>query len=80
MPHDKQGAKLHVGDAIRFIPINDKTRVEVGRILELTEGDTCSGRAVFISKYEGIKTDYFDARAALLIAGKASTTDKEEAE
>lgn len=78
MPHDRNGALLEVGDVIKVRAMNEKPygAIEVGRIIEMSESQSCSGRFAFIAKYAGVKLDYFNASEALLVmknGGNAGT-------
>lgn len=68
MPHDKNGTLLEIGDVIKAPAMNrgNPANMEVGRILQTSESQTCTGRFAFIA-YEGILTDYFNANDAELV-------------
>ena len=67
MPHDILGRLIEVGDYVKTKPYNYSKVPVVGRVVEMRQGQTCSGDLVFITQFEGNKRDAFGADEAELI-------------
>ncbi len=76
MPHDIKGRLIEVGDFVKTKPYNYSKVKVVGRVVEMREGQTCSGDLVFLSQYDGSKRDAFGADEAELIL-KANGSEPE---
>ncbi|HEU01413.1 hypothetical protein LCGC14_0273160 [marine sediment metagenome] len=74
MPHDCTGKLIKLGDYVQANPMNRTEDFVVGRIVELTESQFCSGQI----RWPGIgqlDQDYFDAKDCTLIL-KGDGSDK----
>ena len=67
MPHDNKGRKIEFGDWIKARPYNfaekkigDKNAPVVGRVVQMREGQTCSGDMIWNS-LDGVRKDSFGA-------------------
>lgn len=73
MPHDLKGRKIEFGDWIKAPPYNyaekrvgDKNAPVVGRVVQMREGQTCSGDFIWHS-LEGTRRDAFGAADAEIV-------------
>jgi len=80
MPHDSKGRKIEFGDWVKAPPYNyaekrsnDKNHPVVGRVVQMREGQTCSGDMVWQS-LEGLRRDAFGADESEIVL-KADGTE-----
>lgn len=78
MPHDKHGKQIEVGDFVKAKPYNYGERKPgesgcvpvVGRVVQMREGQSCSGDFAWLSPWSGLKFDAFGADEAELVLKK----------
>ena len=66
MPHDSRQQLLSPGDYIIFKPLNG-AKLSVGRIINISLSEICSGQALYVADFEGMRSDYFDAKDSVLV-------------
>ena len=91
MPHDRKGRTIEFGDWIKAPPYNyaeyreapeptntvGKARPVVGRVVQMREGQACSGDFIWQS-LEGLRRDYFGADESEIVL-KANGSEPQEA-